>query len=156
MASADPSMLRVRVVTALVIAGVFVSGAVVGAGIYRWGSSAGPAEGLPHGQGAGLWLPLEGLDLTPEQDAKVSAIMDQRRGELESIVRQTFPQVRAINEQMQQEVRAILTPEQQRRWDEQKLRRPSGPTPTWQKSLDDESGVPLAPRRTPNAPPPSP
>jgi Spy/CpxP family protein refolding chaperone len=156
MTPGDPSILRVRVVTALVIAGVFVSGAVVGAGIYRWGSSAGPAEGAPHGQGAAIWLPLEGLDLTPEQDSKAAAIMDQHRSELEGIVRQSFPRVRAINEQMQKEVRELLTPAQQKRWDELKQRRPSGPTPTWQKALDDADGEPFAPRRTRNAPLPPP
>src|ERR1041384_8122211 len=108
MAAGDPSISRVRVVTALVIVGVFASGAVVGAGIYRWGSSLGPAEGVPRGQGAAVWLPLEELELSPEQDAQVAAIMNRHRGELEAVVRESFPRVRAINEQMQKEVRELL------------------------------------------------
>jgi len=156
MTTGEPSNLRVRVVTALVIVGVFVSGAVVGAGIYRWGSSAKPAAGMPHGQGAAVWLPLGELELTAEQESKVSAIMDHHRGELDAIVRESFPRVRAINQQIQQEVRQLLTPEQRQRWDELKKRGPRGPTPTWQKTLDDADPEPRAPRRQPGAPLPPP
>jgi|SRR4051812_45561554 Spy/CpxP family protein refolding chaperone len=145
MATGDPSILRIRIVTALIIAAVFLSGALVGAGIYRWGSSAGLSGDMPHGQGAAVWLPLEELDLTPEQDAKVSAVMDRHRVELDAIVRESFPRVRAINAQVQKEVRDLLTPEQQKNFDELKRRGPMGPTPTWQKRRDDFDGEPPPP-----------
>ena len=92
MATGDPSILRIRIVTALIIAAVFLSGALVGSWYFhRWGSSAGLSGEMPHGQGAAVWLPLEELDLTPEQDAKVSAVMDRHRVELDAIVQGELP-----------------------------------------------------------------
>jgi len=157
MPKGDGSPLRVRILTALIVAGVFSSGAVVGAGIYRWGSGAASSE-EPHGRGVGLWIPAEELDLTPEQYAKVSAIVERRRLELEAVVRESFPRVRAINEQMQNEVKEVLTPEQQKKFEELKKRGPVGPTPTWRKRLDEFEGEPLPgfarPGLPPGAPPP--
>jgi Spy/CpxP family protein refolding chaperone len=158
MVRGDPSMLRIRVLTALIIAGVFTSGAVVGAGIYRWGSAGGPSAKVPHGHGAALWSLPDELALTPEQQTKVARILDRHRLALETIVRESFPRVRAIDEQMQKEVKGVLTPEQQKKFEELKKRGPLGPTPTWQKRFDDFDGEPPsppdAPLRTPDAPSP--
>jgi Spy/CpxP family protein refolding chaperone len=156
METSERSGMRVRIVTALVIVIIFVSGAGVGAGIYRWGASAGPSDGAPHGQGAGLWLPLEDLALTPEQDTKVSAILDRYHVEMEAIIRESFPRVRGINERMHQEVRALLTPEQRERLDQLQQRAPMEPTPTWQKRLDDGERQPFGSRPRPSGPPPLP
>jgi Spy/CpxP family protein refolding chaperone len=156
MATSDPSLTRIRVLTALIIVGVFASGAVVGAGIYRWGSS-GSSEAEGSGRhGVALWIPAGELDLTPEQHAKVSQIVERHRLELEATVRESFPRVRAINEQMQKAVKEVLTPEQQKKFEELKRRGPLGPTPTWEKRLDDFDGQPgpgpAGPLRTPGAP----
>ena len=59
--------------------------------------------------------------------------------------RESFPRVRAINAQVQKEVRDLLTPEQQKNFDELKRRGPMGPTPTWQKRRDDFDGEPPPP-----------
>lgn len=152
MATGDPATRQIRVLTALVIVGVFASGAVVGAGIYRWGASSGPAA-VAQGHGAALWIPPDELDLTPEQRAKVSHIVDRHRFELEAVVRESFPRVRAINEQMLAEVSAVLTPEQRVKLEQLQQRGPSGPTPTWQKRRDELGGEPppgpFGPRRAP-------
>jgi len=46
------------------------------------------------------------LDLTPEQRAKVQAIFDQAK-----------PQIQALRENIQSQIRPILTPAQQQKWD---------------------------------------
>ncbi len=46
------------------------------------------------------------LDLTPEQQAKVKAIFEQAK-----------PQIQAIRENIQSQIRPILTPAQQQKWD---------------------------------------
>jgi Spy/CpxP family protein refolding chaperone len=46
------------------------------------------------------------LDLTPEQQAKVKAIFEQAK-----------PQIQAIRESVQAQIRPILTPAQQQKWD---------------------------------------
>lgn len=46
------------------------------------------------------------LDLTPDQQAKVKAIFEQAK-----------PQIQAIRENMQSQIRPILTPAQQQKWD---------------------------------------
>ena len=112
------SPLRIRVMTALVIVGTFVAGAVAGAGVCRWMTPrAGPPPPPMH-------LPLRELGLSPEQEQQARAIADRHREELESILRGTYPKVRAVNDKIEAELREILTPEQQKKLDEVKERRP--------------------------------
>lgn len=114
----DESPLRIRVMTALVIVGTFVAGVVAGAGVCRWmAPRAGPPPPPMH-------LPLRELGLTADQEAKARDIAERHRDELESILRSTYPKVRAVNEQIETELRQILTPEQQKKLDEIKTRRP--------------------------------
>jgi Spy/CpxP family protein refolding chaperone len=156
MVRGDPSPTRIRVLTAAIIVGVFASGAVVGAGLYRWGSSGGSAAEGPSGHGVGLWIPAGELDLTPEQHTEVSRIVERHRLELEATVRESFPRVRAINERMHQAVKAVLTPEQQKKFEALERRGPLVPTPTWQKRFEDSDRqpgpAPAGPLRTPGAP----
>jgi Spy/CpxP family protein refolding chaperone len=117
--------LSIRVVTALVILGTFLLGALAGAGLYHW---LRPRPPPPPPMG----LPFRELQLTDEQQAQVDTITERHRDALETIMRDTYPKVRAVNEEVEREVRAILTPEQQRRLDEIKARRPlprGGPPP---------------------------
>ena len=55
---------------------------------------------------------FERLDLTPEQQAQVDAIMERRRQEVDAFWRAHGPTMRAIYDSTRVEVRAILTPEQ--------------------------------------------
>jgi Spy/CpxP family protein refolding chaperone len=55
---------------------------------------------------------FERLDLTPEQQAQVDAIMERRRQEMDAFWREHGPTMRAIYDSTRMEVRAILTPEQ--------------------------------------------
>ena len=118
MASSEPSPARVQLLTALVILGTFIGGLAAGLGLSRWLREA-ERPPPPH-----MGLPLRELDLTPEQDTKARAIMERHRDELEGILRGTYPRVRAVNDKMENELRAILTPAQQAKLDEIKSRRP--------------------------------
>jgi Spy/CpxP family protein refolding chaperone len=122
--STEPSPRQVRLLTVLLLFGTFVLGAVAGAGLTRWTSlppphSPRPAPFLPGPPGA--------LRLTPEQEAKARAITDRYRPELEAVWRESMPKVKAINEKMEQELREVLTPEQQKALDEMKAHRPPPP-----------------------------
>lgn len=122
MADAEVATRRVRLVTIAVILGVFVAGALAGAGLYR----AFTPRRMPPPRPP-LFLPLHELSLTPEQDVKVRAIMESHREELDVILRESFPRVRAVNEKIEAEVRVVLTPAQQKTLEELKARRPPPP-----------------------------
>jgi Spy/CpxP family protein refolding chaperone len=109
---------RVRLLSGLVLLATFAAGTLVGAGIHRWMRP-------PHRHPAPpMHLPLDELDLAPDQMAKAHDIVDGHRAELEAILRETFPKVRAVHAQIETEVRAILTPAQRDRLDEIEASRP--------------------------------
>jgi hypothetical protein len=74
------------------------------------------------------------LGLSPDQAARARAIFESHRAELEAAVQETFPRVRAVQDRMDEEIRAILRPDQVARFDELRTRRPplrgmGGPPP---------------------------
>jgi Spy/CpxP family protein refolding chaperone len=79
---------------------------------------------------------LKDITLTPEQQAKVDAILSRYRGQMPAITRGTPPdsatrtKVRELMHSQDAEIRAVLTPEQQTVWDrnaaELRARRPGG------------------------------
>jgi Spy/CpxP family protein refolding chaperone len=112
---------RVKLLSGLVLVATFAAGTLVGAGVHRW---MRPPHRHPTPP---MHLPLEELDLSPDQLVKAHAIIDGHRAELELILRGTFPRVRAVHAQIEAEVRAILTPSQRDRLDEIEASRPPPP-----------------------------
>ncbi len=112
---------EIRIKTALVVLGIFLAGAAAGAGLYRW---TGPR--FPHRPPL-MGVPFHELGLSADQEVKARAIGERHRHEMDAILRSTFPQVRAIHEQMEQELRETLTDEQHKKLDELKARRPPLP-----------------------------
>jgi Spy/CpxP family protein refolding chaperone len=115
---------QIRLLTALLLFGTFLLGAVAGAGLSQWNRMPlppppRPAPFLPGPPGA--------LKLTPEQETKAREITERYRPELEAVLRENFPKVKAINEKMEKELREILTPEQRKLLDEMKAHRPPPP-----------------------------
>jgi hypothetical protein len=114
---------QIRLLTALLLFGTFVLGTLAGVGLSKWirmpPTLPPPAPFLPGPPGA--------LKLTPEQESKARAITERYRPQLEAIVREGFPRVKAINEKMEKELREILTAEQCKVLDELKARRPPLP-----------------------------
>ena len=141
---------KVHLVTALLLVGLYGVGVVTGAAVCRWMAPRAewrPPHGPPPG---GPPMPPEwrALDLTAEQTTHARAIAEKHRPELEAVIKDTFPRLRAIDEQMEQELRAILTPEQQKKLDEVKAHRPPGFVP----GAPPPPGAPGFP--PPGAPPP--
>jgi hypothetical protein len=114
---------QIRLLTAVLLFGTFLLGAAFGAGLSRWNRMPlpplPPTPFLPGPPGA--------LGLTTEQEAKAREITERYRPELEAILREGMPKVKAINEKMEQELRVILSPEQRKIVDEMKARRPPMP-----------------------------
>jgi Spy/CpxP family protein refolding chaperone len=117
MAWSDGAPRMVRVLSALVLVATFGAGVGTGIGVSSWPRKPGPPP-LPGP------MPLEQLGLSAEQRDKAGAIMERHRPELDAILREGFPRVREINERLENEIRQVLTVEQQARFDELKAQRP--------------------------------
>jgi hypothetical protein len=119
----ERSPRQIRLLTALLLFGTFLLGAVAGTGFSRWNHL--PRH--PIRQAPFLPGPAGALNLTPQQEAKSHEITERYRPQLEAILRANFPKVQALNEQMEKELREILTQEQIKILDEMKAHRPPMP-----------------------------
>ncbi len=110
---------RVQVLTAVIILGTFVSGAALGAGIYHMAGRRhhGPPPPWHHRMS-------DELALTSDQREKAKAIRERHHAALESILQEGYPKVRAENDKLDKELREILTPEQQKKFDELRAQHP--------------------------------
>lgn len=66
------------------------------------------------------------LQLTPDQKARVQAIFVERRSHLESVQREIATRAEQEQQDLQAEVRKVLTPEQQQRFDRWLEQQPRG------------------------------
>lgn len=133
-----------RLMSGFVLVGVFAAGAVFGAALLRFigphpmheGRPPGPPPGPPgpppgpNGPPAG---PIEAmtheLDLDGPQREQLRAIADSHRAELEAIMRDTQPKVRAVLESIEQEMTPHLRPDQVEKLEAWRKRRPPPPMP---------------------------
>jgi periplasmic protein CpxP/Spy len=60
----------------------------------------------------------EQLNLTPEQKAKVQPIIDQATPQLETIHREAMQKSKAVMDNAMSQIRPLLTPDQQKKFDE--------------------------------------
>lgn len=126
-----PVLARPRVQGILLLVLVFLVGSLVGLTAARrfgpgHGAWGGPGRGMgrgDHGGPRGALGALRSLDLTPEQCSQVQAIIDKRHPQMDAIMRETFPRMRAISDSLRQEVREVLTPAQREQLDK---RMPAG------------------------------
>src|SRR5947199_5823942 len=56
------------------------------------------------------------LDLTPEQQAKVKAIFEQAKPQVQAARQESRQKVQAIRENVRSQIRPMLTPAQQQKW----------------------------------------
>ncbi len=136
--------LRLRAIGLL--AAMFIAGALTGAGLTRAlePRHLGPP---PHPPGMALYGQL-GLDR--EQEARARAIFEAHRPELDAVLRDALPRARAVQETVDREMRAILTPEQARRLEELKA---AMPPPPGMPGMGPGPGEPPAGGRPPPEPP---
>jgi Spy/CpxP family protein refolding chaperone len=57
------------------------------------------------------------LDLTPDQQAKVSPIVDQAKPQIQAIHQEAMEKMRAVMENATAQIRPLLTPQQQTKFD---------------------------------------
>ena len=99
-------------------------GAVAGAGAFAW---LRPQRMRIHPPPPWQAERLHELDLTPEQEQKAEAILEKQRLGVEAVIKETFPRVRAVEEQAHREMRAILTDAQAKKFEEMSARHPRHP-----------------------------
>jgi hypothetical protein len=127
MTKVSSSPRTVRLMTALVLLATFAAGTITGGSLVHWfAADAEPAR--PMGP---LMLPLHELNLSEAQQKKVHAIFESYRPKLEELLKDTFPKVRAVNEQIERDIRGVLTDEQRLVLDRSKRHGPrhDGPPP---------------------------
>jgi Spy/CpxP family protein refolding chaperone len=140
-----------RLMSSLVLVGVFAAGALFGAGLMRWmaphdRTHEGPPGGPPPG-------PIEAmtheLALDATQRDQLRAIADAHRSELEQIMRDTQPRIKAVLDQIEDEMKAHLRPDQIEKLEAWRKRRPPPPMPGMGPPPGGPPGGP-----PPGAPPP--
>ena len=118
--------VRVRLLGALVLVGVFAAGAVFGVGLTRW-SHTGYPDGHPPRRpppGGPIEAMIHELQLDPAQIEALGQIERARRPELDAIARETMPRVRAVLDAMERELLPRLRPEQVELLEAWRKRRP--------------------------------
>ncbi len=84
-------------------------------------SAENPGAGPHRGHGRGMHNPLEhltrDLNLTPDQQAKVSPIIDQARPQIRAIHQEAMQKMRTVMDNTTAQIRPLLTPEQQQKLD---------------------------------------
>ncbi len=127
---------RVRIWFAVFVLVVFCAGLAGGVVIgRRMGPPLRPIgppfAGMFGGRGVGPQGPgrlidrlSEVLQLSTDQRSKVEAILSGRREKLEQLNQDVIARAEKERQDMQSEIRAVLTPEQQRRFDEWLARAP--------------------------------
>lgn len=107
----------------LAVVGVFVLGGVAGAAldsVYRLRASADERQhvrGGPRGKEKAFEDMKRDLNLNDQQAAEIRAILDQTRNEYRSLRTEVRPRYDALRQTARTRIRALLTPEQQQRFD---------------------------------------
>ena len=124
--SATSAVARVRFQGLAILAGVFVAGVLGGAAIEHLRTPASvtvvapPAPVVPtqdvitNMKLAGMGVPVmyEALGLSDGQRDQIRGIMDANRPRTDSLLRSTWPALRAVLDTVQHQVEQVLTPDQ--------------------------------------------
>lgn len=101
---------------ALMLAAVFLAGAAVGAAGDRL-MSHGPRPGM-RGTARGPGTALKSLGLTPAQCAAIDSVFERGRPSMAAVFAEMAPRMKAATDSIRAELRAVLTPEQQEKFDQ--------------------------------------
>jgi hypothetical protein len=115
-----------RLMSGMVLVGVFAAGALFGAGLLRWTVSPPRPPRPEHG-------PIEAmtreLALDADQVEALHAIAGAHRGDLDAIMRETQPRVRAVLFAIEDELRPRLRADQIRKLEDWRAHRGAPPPP---------------------------
>ena len=113
----EKTHLMKRTVIALTVSGALALGTLVAIA----GEHGGHGHGkMHHMMGNPLEHLTKDLDLTPEQAAKVSPIVDQAKPQIRAIHQEAMEKTRVVMENASAQIRPLLTPEQQTKFDAMK------------------------------------
>lgn len=103
---------------------IFAAGLGAGWGLSRWTDSSHPRarEGRRQPRSRGLHFYAR-LNLTAEQERAVREIHERHRPRLDAVLEETTPRIRAIHEEIEQEIRPLLTRAQLERLERLKAHR---------------------------------
>jgi Spy/CpxP family protein refolding chaperone len=106
---------------ALLMAVVFLSGIICGGGATAVFMVRRVRQAVQHPEerpGRNLGWIARRLDLTPEQRREVHEIIQRHNKETQRLRESVMPRVRAEMKSLEEEIAAVLTPEQERQWRE--------------------------------------
>ena len=109
------NFLTFAAVGALALGGFAIAQAENGG---AWGG-----HGCGHGHGNPLARLTETLNLTPDQEAKVQPILDQTKPQITAIHQEAMQKTKAVMDNAVLQIRPLLTPEQQTKFDAQQKAR---------------------------------
>ncbi|HEX8475930.1 MAG TPA: hypothetical protein VF666_18030 [Pyrinomonadaceae bacterium] len=111
----------------LVLVGVFALGCVTGASLdsaYRLKASNERPEAHGRRDKKDIFERMRrDLDLSEQQATEIRAILDQTRNDYRALRSEVRPRYDAIRQNSRTRIRALLTPEQQKRFDEKAAQR---------------------------------
>jgi Spy/CpxP family protein refolding chaperone len=83
------------------------------------GKEAGGNRSHHHkwGKGNSLEQMTKTLDLTPDQQAKIGPILEQAKPQLKAARQESKDKMKAVRDNVRSQIRPILTPVQQQKWD---------------------------------------
>ncbi|MEY2563393.1 MAG: motif family protein [Verrucomicrobiota bacterium] len=81
------------------------------------GDKSGGGRHRHHQRGNVLERMTKNLNLTPEQQAKISPIIEQAKPQIKAARQESREKVKAIRDNVRAQIRPILTPAQQQKWD---------------------------------------
>ena len=111
MNTGSDSARRMRIQAVILIALTFLVGVLAGSATERaLASREKPIR--PFRQMGELPRPFARLGLTEEQRFEIVAIFERGRPQTDSVLQELMPHLQAINDSIQSQIRAILTPEQ--------------------------------------------
>jgi Spy/CpxP family protein refolding chaperone len=124
---------RARIQGLVLLLVVLLAGVLLGAAgdrllSWREGSPGGgpPRHGPPRHGPPGLPQVLDRMDLSAAQRDAIDSLLRAYRPRSEAILRTVLPELRSQSDSLRAQVRAVLTPAQQREFDRAMARRPRG------------------------------
>ncbi|HEV8410828.1 MAG TPA: hypothetical protein VGQ30_09985 [Gemmatimonadaceae bacterium] len=117
MTSAIRTLGKMEWQATLLLLVVFGAGVAVGAAIDHSRAPVAAAPMPPQGGPGRLPPYLERMDLTQDQHAKIKAILDAQRPKVDTVMNGVLPRLRALSDTTFAQIRDVLTPEQQTRFD---------------------------------------